>query len=189
MPIAHVTVERRLVGVTPPTLTLALAAVALTAGGFLVGLGHWIWAAALFVAGILLFAIFLEVGRRQPDAALARASVETVDSVRARAGYAVELLRTRSAARREVLRRRTELMELAARRSALLSALGEAAYREDAESVAAKRDALRAGDERAAQVEQEIGRLVEQARRRARRAALEVEPTEVLARDDDSKQD
>jgi hypothetical protein len=179
VPVSVVQVQPRLFGVTPPTLLFGLAAVALTVGGFLIGLGHWVWAIALFAVAVALLAGFLRVARRKPDAAFARTSVEAVDSIRARAGYAAQALRTRSTARREVLRLRTELLRLAARREELLRELGGASYRNERQAVKALKADLTELDGRETALEDEIEGVTDSARRNLDRAALEVQPTEI----------
>lgn len=189
VPVAFDRVEPRLFGVTPPTLLFGLAASALTLGGFLLVLGHWILGVAAFALAVLLLTTFLQVARRKPDAALARTSVEVVDSLRARAGYAAQALRTRSSARRETLRLRTELMQVAATRAELLHALGDATYRDDGDAVEALKTELRELDQRTEGVEREIGLVTEQARARIEDAALEVQPTEILGETDRRRED
>lgn len=179
-PVSLVEVQPRLFGVTPPTLLFGLAAVALTGGGFLIGLGHWLWALGLFALAVLLLVAFLRVARRKPDAALARSSVEVVDTIRARAGYASQSFRARSSARRELLRLRAELLRLAARRDQLLRELGDAAYRKDSDLAATLKSDLAELDEREAAIQAESEQVAERARRSIRNAALEVQSTEIL---------
>lgn len=179
-PVSIVQAELRLFGVMPPTLLFGLAASALTFGGFLLGFGHWIWAVILFAAAVPLLAAFLRVARRKPDAAFARTSVEAVDSLRARAAYAAQALRTRSSARQEVLRRRAELMRLAARRAELLGALGDAFYRDERRAVKRLKAELGELDNRVQAAEVEIRRVASGAQQRIEQAAMEVTPTEIL---------
>lgn len=179
-PVSLVAVQPRLFGVTPPTLLFGLAAVALTGGGFLIGLGHWLWALGLFALAVILLVAFLRVARRKPDAALARTSVEVIDSIRARAGYASQSFRARSGARREFLGLRAELLRLAAQRERLLRELGGATYRDDSDSAAGFKADLAELDQREAAVQAEIGEVADRAQRSIRSAALEVQGTEIL---------
>jgi hypothetical protein len=176
-----VTIERvspRWFGLTPPTLLFGVACAVLVLGIVLLATGHWI--AGLLVLGLalLLAAAFLEVGRRKPDAAVVKASVDAVDSVRARAGFAAQALLTNSAARKEIGRRRAELARLQAEREGLFRALGEAVYA--GEDGAEQRGRLAELDERGAALEAEAAQIAEQARARVQRAHLEVQPTEVV---------
>ncbi len=176
-----VTIERvspRWFGVTPPTLLFGVACGVLVLAIVLLVTGHWV--AGLLVMGLalLLIAAFLEVGRRKPGAAVVKASVDAVDSMRARAGFAAQALLTSSAARREIGRRRAELARLQTEREALLHALGEAVYAGD--DGAEQRARIAELDERGAALEAEAAEIAEQASARVRRAQLEVQSTEVV---------
>jgi hypothetical protein len=181
-----VTIERvspRWFGVTPPTLLFGVACAVLVLGIVLLVTGHWI--AGLLVLGLalLLAAAFLEVGRRKPDAAVVKASVDAVDSMRARAGFAAQALLTNSAARKQIGRRRAELARLQAEREALFRALGEAVYGGD--DGAEQKARIAELDERGAALEAEATQIAEQARARVQRAHLEVQATKVVKPGDD----
>jgi NADH pyrophosphatase NudC (nudix superfamily) len=178
-----VTVERvspRWFGLTPPAVVLALAALALVAGVLLLVTGRWI--AGLLVLGLalLLAAAFLEVGRRKPDAAVVKASVDAVDSVRAKAGFAARAVLTNSAARQEIGRRRAELARLQTERESLFRELGEAVY--EGEQAAELRSRITELDARAAVLRAEAAQIAEHARAQVQQAHLEVQPTEVVRR-------
>jgi ElaB/YqjD/DUF883 family membrane-anchored ribosome-binding protein len=176
-------VTPRWFGVTPPTITFGLAAAVLALAIVLLVGGHWI--AGLLVLGLalLLFAAFLEVARRKPDAQVVQRAADAADSLLARAGFAAQALKTRSAARREIVRRRGELVRLMDERESLLRELGDAVYRgEEGTSV---RERIAAVDERAAALGAEARAIAEDARARVDRAALAVQPTEVVRPDDD----
>jgi hypothetical protein len=175
-----VTVRRaspRWFGLAPPTALFALAAAL-----FVVALGLLVtgtWVAGLLVLGLaLLFAAgFLEAGRRKPDAPVVRASVDAVDTMRARAGFTAHAFLTRSSARREIGRRRAEAFRLSSERERLLRELGGAVYAGG--DGAAERERIAALDERVAALEQEAAEIAEQARNRVEEARLHVQPTEV----------
>jgi hypothetical protein len=180
-----VTVERvspRWFGLTPPTLLFGVACAVLVVGIVLLVTEHWI--AGLLVLGLalLLAAAFLEVGRRKPDAAVVKASVDAVDSMRARAGFAAQAVLTNSAARREIGRRRNELARLQSERGALFRGLGEAVYA--GEDGGEQRARIAELDQRAAALEAEAAQIAEHARARVQRAHLEVQSTEVVKRAD-----
>lgn len=164
-------------GVTPPTLLLAVAAVAFVLAIVLVAAGSWV--AGLLVLGLalLLVAGFLEVARRKPDAEVVKRAAGAADSVRARAGYAAHTLRTRSSVRRELTRRRAEVMRLSANRERLLRDLGAATYAGD--EGAELRERIASIDARVEELEAEGRSLVEKARAEVEREALAVQPTEV----------
>ncbi|MGH3105394.1 MAG: hypothetical protein ACRDN6_14985, partial [Gaiellaceae bacterium] len=71
-----------LFGVTPPLALFALGVSALAVGVLLLLIDHPVLGVALVVAGLLLLAGFLGAARRKPDTAVARMSVDAVDSVR-----------------------------------------------------------------------------------------------------------
>jgi hypothetical protein len=176
-----VTIERvspRWFGLTPPTLLLGVASAALVVAILLLASGHWI--AGLLVLGLalLLAAAFLEVGRRKPDAALVKASVDAVDSMRARAGFAARALLTNSAARREIARRRAELARLEGERETLFRALGRAVYA--GEDGADQRARIGELDERARALEAEAAQIAELARSQLEQGHLEVQTTEIV---------
>jgi hypothetical protein len=164
-------------GLAPPTALFGLSAALLVVALVLLLTGAWV--AGLLVLGLaLLFAAgFLEAGRRKPDAPVVRASVEAVDSMRARAGFTAQAFLTRSSARREIGRRRAEAFRLASERERLLLELGKAVY--GGEGGKAEREAIVALDQRAAGLEREAAEIAEQARDRVEEARLHVQPTEV----------
>ena len=125
-------------------------------GSLLLGL------ALLFAAG------FLEAGRRKPDTPIVSASIGAVDSARARAGYTAQAFLTRSSARKEIARRRSEAMRLEGERGQLLSRLGAATY--DGADGAAEREAIAALDERIAQLEREAAEIAAGAQERVQAA-------------------
>lgn len=181
-----VTIERaspRWFGLTPPTLVLALAGAVLVVAVVLLASGRWIAGLLLLGLALLLAAAFLEVGRRKPDAAVVKASVDAVDSVRAKAGFAARAVLTNSAARQEIGRRRAELARLQEEREGLFRALGQAVYGgEDAAELRARISEL---DQRAALLRAEAAQIAEAARARVQQAHLEVQPTEVVRTDRD----
>lgn len=181
-----VTVQRsspRWFGVAPPIALLGVAAVLLVVALVLLLTGAWV--VGLLVLGLaLLFAAgFLEAGRRKPDAPVVRASVDAVDTMRARAGFTAQAFLTRSSARREIGRRRAEALQLAAERERLLRELGRAVYAGG--DGAAERELIAALDERGAALEREAAEIAEQARDRVEEARLQVQPTEVRRPADD----
>jgi hypothetical protein len=176
-----VTIERvtpRWFGVTPATLLFGVMCAVLVVAIALLVTGHWV--AGLLVLGLalLLAAAFLEVARRKPDTAVAKASVGAVDTMRARAGFAAQAMLTSSAARREIGRRRAELARLESERNALLRSLGAAVYA--GEDGAEQKARIAELDERGAALEAEAAQIAEQASAKVSRAQLEVQSTEVV---------
>jgi hypothetical protein len=171
-------VSPRWFGVTPPTLLFGVACAVLALAIVLLATGHWVAGLLMLGLALLLAAAFLEVGRRKPDAAVVKASVDAVDSMRARAGFAARAVLTSSAARREIGRRRAELARLQGEREALLRALGGAVYA--GEDGAEQRARIAELDEHGAALEAEAAEIAEQANARIRKAHLEVKSTEVV---------
>ena len=177
VPVAVAHATPRWFGLAPPTVLFALAAVLLVAAVVLFAIGSWVGGLVLLGLALLLAAGFLEAGRRKPDAPIVSASVGAVDSVRARAGYTAQAFLTRSSARREITRRRSEAMRLQGERERLFRELGAAVYA--GADGAAEREALAALDERIAGLEQEAAHIAASAQERVQAARRQVEPTEV----------
>src|SRR4030095_15695228 len=119
VPVDRMRVEPRLYGVTPTTLVLVLAGVALTLAVVFFVLGRWPLGLVLLGVALLLAALFAEAARRRPAGRVMRASAEALDQVRARANVAAESLATRGRAMRRVYALRRELKQMAAVRSQL----------------------------------------------------------------------
>jgi hypothetical protein len=169
-----------------PSLTvllLAVSGIALVAGIVLVALGTWVVGLVLMGIALLLLAIALEAARRRPEAAADGTPGRALGSLRARAGAATDVLLARTTARREILRRRKELMVLDSTRSDLTRELGEAVHRGDEARADEARARLDAVDEAMAAKQREIARIGEEAAEHVSRARLEVRPTELVDRD------
>ena len=164
-------------GLAPPTVLLGLAVVLLAVAVVLLAIGSWVGGLVLLGLALLFAAGFLEAGRRKPDTPIVTASVGAVDSARARAGYAAQALLTRSSARREIARRRSEAMRLQGERDRLLRQLGSAVYAGG--NGAAEREAIAALDDRMAGLEREAAEIAASAQERVRAARRQVQPTEI----------
>jgi hypothetical protein len=164
-------------GVAPATLVLAIAVVALGAGTWLLVTGALV--AGLLVLGIalLLFAAFLEVARRKPDAPVAQKAAGAADSFKARAGFTAQAVRTRSAARRAIKSRRAQALQLQGERDRLVRAFGEATYRGEDDSEL--REQVAAVEARQAALQAEAEEIARQADEEVERASRAVQPTEV----------
>jgi hypothetical protein len=179
--VAHAT--PRWFGLPPPTVLLVLAVLLLVMAVVLLVLGAWVAGLLLLGLALLFAAGFLEAGRRKPDTPIVSASIGAVDSARARAGYTAQAFLTRSSARKEIARRRSEAMRLEGERSRLLSRLGAATY--GGGDGASEREEIAALDERIAQLEREAADIAAGAQERVQAARREVEPTEIRAPDGD----
>jgi predicted nucleic acid-binding Zn ribbon protein len=177
VPVTVQQASPRWFGLAPPTVLFGLAAALFVVAVVLLATGMWV--AGLLVLGLaLLFAAgFLEAGRRKPDAPVVRASVDPVDTMRARAGFRAQAFLTRSSARREIGRRRAEAFQLSSQRERMLRDLGAAVYAGG--DGAAEREQIEALDKRVAGLEREAAEIAEQAQNRVEEARLHVQPTEV----------
>ena len=175
---AHVVqTSPRWFGIAPPTVLLVAVLVAIAIAVVLLVTGSTVGGLLVLGLALLLAAAFLEAGRRKPDTPVVQTSVQVADSLRDRASYAAHSLRTRSNARREITRRRTELFQLDHERDRLLQALGEASYAGgETEPLAAQ---IRAVDERTEAVRGEIDAIAAAAQEQVHARRLQVQPTEV----------
>lgn len=164
-------------GLTPPTLLFGVATALLAFAVALAILGHWIFAAVLALAGIVLLALFVSVAQRKPDSRLASGSVRRLDRARDRAGWLVESYTVRSDADRRTRRLRHELLLLGEERGRKLRALGEAVYGGDGKATNAVKEELRRLDESAEAKEAEVREIAAEARERLDAARLSAQAT------------
>jgi hypothetical protein len=163
----------RYYGITPATLVIVLAAIALGAGAFLFAAGNWPVGLILTGVALLLVLLAVEAARRRGDPA-------AVGQFRERAAGAADSLATRGRAAGRVLSLRRELQRLTATRSRLLFDLGEAVYRGDEQATQTARVQLEELDEVARKREAEMQAVVTEAQARIARRRLEVQPTEMV---------
>jgi hypothetical protein len=180
VPVTVSATEPRLFGVTPPMGVFALAIAALAVAVLLLATAHWLPGALTLGAAVLLLAAFAEVARRKPGGAVARVSAGVLGRVRARAGYAVDALATRSRAARQLAQVRQQLVDLDADRERGLRALGEAVYRDDRKGTKRLRAELVELDARVERKETEMATIAAEARERIESARLQVQPTEMV---------
>lgn len=173
VPVSRQHVEPRWFGVTPPNLLLGVTATVAAASAILFVTGHWPYGLILLGVGSLLFAAYLEAGRRGPESPLARASVDA----RERARSSWQTLRARQAAAAELRRIRTAIAGLEQERGAAYHALGAATYRHETDAEAAARARVEQLDAREAALRAELERTHEAAGERIRRARLPVAET------------
>jgi uncharacterized membrane protein len=165
--------ERRLFGVTPPALLLAVAAGLFVLAIALFVTGHWPFGLIVLGLAALLFAAFVEVARRRPSLPVTRASLDA----RERAGSLLETWRARAVATAEVRRIHSGLAVVEAERRAALLELGEVVHRGDGHAEFGVRARLSELDEREAQLRGELDTRLEHAGERIRRALLSVQDT------------
>jgi hypothetical protein len=179
-PVTFTTAEPRLFGVTPPMAVFALGIAALAIAILLLATAHWLPGALTVAAAVLLLGAFAEVARRKPSGAVARASVSALGRLRARAGYAVDALATRSRAGRELARVRRELVDLDGERERTLRALGETVYLDDKKGTKRLRAEVAELDERIERKEAEMATIAAEAHERIESGRLEVQRTEMV---------
>ena len=185
VPVHRLQAERRLYGVTPATLVLGLACVALTGAVVLFVLGRWPVALVALGIALLLLAVFAETARRHPPGRVTRASAEALDQFRARANVAADSLATRGRALTRLVGLRRELRRMAALRTQLLFELGEAVYRGDDEGSETARGRVEELDRLVASTEAQVSDVLTSAQRRIDRRRLEVQPTEMVERSEE----
>jgi hypothetical protein len=167
----------RYFGITPPMLLFALAVAALATAIVLAVLAHWFAAITLAFVCLLLLVLFVGAAQRKPDTRFARSSARTFGRARERAGWTVESFALRSAAGRETLRLRRELLDLRARRESLLRSLGESVYNRDAAATVTLTEEIRRVDDGAERTEARMHAIAEDTRERLARGRLRVDPT------------
>lgn len=181
-PVDLMLAERRFFGVTPPTGLLALAVAAFVLAIVLLVSGRWVWGLLPAAAAAFLAFAFVKQTKRVPARAsgVAKASVEALEAVKARAEATFETVAAHGSARIELMRLRRELGELAGERGRLLRDLGEAVYEGDRKATKELKERVGELDVRIEAKEAEMTAVAEQAERRIERAQLEVQPTQVV---------
>jgi hypothetical protein len=181
-PVDLMLAERRFFGVTPPAGLLALAVAAFVLALVLLVTGHWVWGLLLAAAAAFLVFAFVQQTKRVPARAsgVAKASVEALEAVKARAEATFETVAAHGSARIELMRLRREVGELAGERGRVLRDLGEAVYEGDRKATKELKERVGELDGRIEAKEAEMTAVAEQAEKRVERAQLEVQPTQVV---------
>jgi hypothetical protein len=174
VPITMQRAEPRWFGVTPPSLLLAVAGLALLLAIVLFAGGHWPYGLILLGLAALLLAGFMEAARRRPhsDAPVPQGSL-----VRERTRSAWEEWRARSAAAGEVRRLQSALLLVEDDRKRALHALGAAAHAQDSTGEAAARAQLAELDAHETALRSELESQLRLAGERIRKAKLPVQDT------------
>ena len=182
VPVQPAVAQRRLFGVTPPTVLLGLAVIGILGAIALFATGHWPW--GLVVLGLALFALtgFLAEARRLPgeSSEVARVSLGAVRSVQARAGAAYETVAAHGTARLDLARLRREADRLRSERSVRMRELGEAVYAENDEAAKESKERIRELDAEIDEKEAMMAKVTMDAMERINRAKLQVEPTRIM---------
>jgi hypothetical protein len=176
----------RYFGVTPHGLAAVIAAFAFGAGVVLALSGYVLAGVLLFVAAVLLAAIYVEQVRRRRDTAFDRIAAATIDHTRALAGFTGSSVRAWTKAGRELTRLRLEANRCVRERNQLQYALGGAVHAGDVAETERLKSELQVADARIAACVAQANEVV--ARMRATRAQekLAVVSTEIRRPDDAS---
>ncbi len=167
----NVHADRRLFGVPPATLLLALGPLLVALAIVLLVTGRLVAGVVLLVVGLFLLSGFPQLARRSGESGVARTAVRSYDGVRGRAGAAIDSLAIRAKARRRIGELDSDLEHLRRSREEAITALGEAAYGELADDIVRLRGAVGAADAAIAakeserrQVEAEVDERVDEVR-------------------------
>lgn len=181
-PVKPQVAERRLFGLPPSSILLAIGVGALAFAIVLFAKGSWPWGLILLGLAIFMLTGFLEQTRRLPGEAtgIARGSLAALVSVRARAGAAVETVSAHGSARIELVRLRREVGQLASRRGGHLRELGEAVYEGNGSATKELKERIQKLDETIKEKEAQMTNVMMEAQERIGRAQLQVQPTHVL---------
>ncbi len=182
VPVQSLVAERRLFGVPPSTILLVLGFGTLALSIALFATGSWPW--GLIVLGLALFMFngFFSQTRRIPGEAsgAGRTSLAALDSLRARAGAAVETVAAHGSARIELARLRREVGALAAQRGELLRELGEAVYEGNRSATKDSKQRIENLDQAIAEKETQMANVTITAQERIGKAQLQVQQTRIL---------
>lgn len=138
--------DRRLFGVPPAIALLAVGALLVALAVFLLLTENVPAGVVLLIVGLFVLSGFPELARRPGESVAARSAVRSYDGVRGRAVATIDSLAIRAKARRRLAELDSDLEQLRHSRGEAISALGEAAYRYDADEVVRLRAEVRAAD-------------------------------------------
>jgi uncharacterized membrane protein YccC len=166
----------------PPAVALVLGSACVIAGVFLMfspeqrpgGI------VALCLGAVLLI-LTVDAARRWPTSSVARAFVGFVDGAGSRLGLARVFAGAWSQATREEIRLRNEIRSLDQARDREQFELGAAAYHDDAEGVASRRERISELDRQIEEDEREIAEAIEGARERVERERAAINRTRPFA--------
>jgi hypothetical protein len=182
VPVNVVWAERRYFGVTPPTAILALAVGSAVLAVALLVSGRLAWGLIVLSVAFLLLAAFAAHARRVPvePSGVAKASIEALEAVRARAEAAFETVAAHGSARIELMRLRKDVGELAAAKVESLRALGEAVYEGNRKATKELKQQTKELDDQIRAKEEKMEQVAEQTQERIEQAQLQVQPTQVV---------
>jgi hypothetical protein len=181
---SHVS-QRRLFGVPPATVLLALSVVGVIIAIVLLVTGNWPWALIALGVALFLFTGYSSELRRLPDDAgsTGRAPLGAISAVRSRAGAAKETIAAHGSARLELARLRREIGGLSRQRGDRARELGEAVYAKNTKATKDLKERMTEIDDEIAAKEGRMAQVTMDATDRIERARMQVQPTEVMPKD------
>jgi len=175
---------QRLFGVLAPVPTFVLATV-LLAGALISALaGSWVLGAMLLAFSTALFVLFYGAAERDPSSRVARAALEVGSRLSGWTRFVGGSAGAWSGAGRRLYEIRRELGPLRRERREVQFALGEAAYRQDDDTVASLRARIAEIDDAMAAREREREEALAGARRRVEDERLDVRHTQLMPPDE-----
>lgn len=178
-PPTYVRLEPRYFGLAPHVLAGVLAAAALVAGIALLAASRFAVGILLFVAGLLLAALFTDQARRRRSSSLDRAAAAAVDRSLALAGFTRVTVGAWTGAGRRAARLRLEAARLARERSHVQYDLGGAVHAGDDARTLELRERMRALDAEIDRRAREASAAIAEAQRRTRHERGAVAATRV----------
>jgi hypothetical protein len=173
--------EPKLFGVLNPTPTFVLACIVLAASLVAFFTGSPVLGVILLAVAAGLFVLFYGAAERSHESGIAKATVDGVARVSGWWRFSHESASAWTGAGRNVVRLKRELRPLRSERKDVQLALGQAAYEQDEERVAALRATLAGIDDAIAERERESAEAVARARHRVDDERVAVQPTEQIA--------
>ena len=175
--------EPKLFGVLNPTPTFVLACIVLAASLVAFFTGGPVLGVILLAVAAALFVLFYGAAERNHESGLAKAAVDGVARVSGWWRFSHESASAWTGAGQTVVRLKRELRPLRSERKDVQLALGQAAYEQNEERVAALRATLADLDHAIAERERESAEVVARARHRVDDERVAVQPTEQMAPD------
>jgi hypothetical protein len=171
----------KLFGVVSPTAAFVLACLLLLGAIAAAMAGSIVFTILLLAAAAAVFVLFYGAAERDPSGRVASAALAGDQRLRGWTTSTGSWARAWSGAGRDVLRLKREVRALNGERQRLRPALGDAAYRNDEPALSILRARMKEIDDAVAARERERVAAVARARTQADDARVAVQPTEVIA--------
>jgi len=175
---------QRLFGVLAPVPTFVLATVLLVGGLISVLAQSWVLGVMLLAFSAALFVLFYGAAERDPSSGVARAALEAGSRVSGWTRFVGGSAGAWSGAGRRLYEIRREQGPLRRERREVQFALGEAAYRQDDDTVASLRARIAEIDDAVAAREREREEALARARHRVEDERMDVRHTQLMPPDE-----